>query len=192
MAVRLVEEATWENDRDQFLFPYDTWRTDEEFKTDCLVYAIFSNKNNIRSCDGPNHWQPFTEAELGITDELPSHFLTDYILGPGRPRQLQTELFETPQENNPLQFSPDAQAVFSAGRELWRYYHRQLNADLNASYYDIRKYFQGTKLDKDGKEVMNAASEDATYVTLHSALRLAHRRLAEKIVPKVYEHGFLR
>lgn len=192
LAVRLVEEATWENDRDQFLFPYDTWRTDEEFKTDCLVYAIFSNKNNIRSSDGPNHWQPFTESELDITNELPNHFLTDYISGAGRPQQLQGDLFETQQRNEPLQFSPEAQQVFRAGRELWRYYHLQPNADLNASYYDIRQYFQGTKLDKKGREVMSATSEDETYTTLHSALRMAHRRLAEKIVPRVYRHGFLR
>lgn len=80
----------------------------------------------------------------------------------------------------------------SFARNLWRYYHEQDDADLNASYYDIRKYFQGTKLDKKGKEVMNSTSEDTAYSVLHSALRTAHKKLAEKIVPKVYEHGFLR
>lgn len=192
LAVRLVEEATWENDRDQFLYPCDTWRTDNEFKTDCLAYTIFSNKNNIRSSDGPNHWQPFTETELGITDELPNHFLVDYISGKRRPTIIQTELFDIQQDCEPLRFSPEAQAVFDAGRELWSYYYQQPNADLNASYYDIRKYFQGTKVDKKGKEVMNTTSEDGIYTKLHSVLRMAHRRLAEKILPKVYEHGFLK
>lgn len=192
LAVRLVEEATWENDRDQFLYPYDTWRTDNEFKTDCLAYTIFSNKNNIRSSDGPNHWQPFTETELGITDELPNHFLVDYISGKRRPTIIQTELFDIQQDCEPLRFSPEAQSVFDAGRELWSYYYQQPNADLNASYYDIRKYFQGTKVDKKGKEVMNTTSEDGIYTKLYSVLRMAHRRLAEKIRPKVYEHGFLK
>ena len=82
--------------------------------------------------------------------------------------------------------------MFDAGRELWKYYHKQPDADLNAAYYDIRKYFQGTKLDKKGKEVMNSASEDETYTKPHEALRKAHKLLAKKIVPKVYEHGFLR
>lgn len=193
LAVRLVIEATWENDRDQFLAPNNTWRQDWEFKNDCLTYAIFSNKNNVRSSDGINHWQPFTEGELGINNELPNHFMIDYISGKKRPRIIHGNFFENEQENKePLVFSEEAKAVFNAGRELWRYYHQQQDADLNASYYDIRKYFQGTKLDKKGKEVMNSTSEDETYTKLHTALRQAHRKLSEKIAGKVYEHGFLR
>ncbi len=41
--------------------------------------------------------------------------------------------------------SPAARAVLDAGRELWRYYHAQPDANPNASYYDIRAYFQGCK-----------------------------------------------
>lgn len=119
--------------------------------------------------------------------------MTDYISGKGRPKAIQGNLFDDSQnENSPLVFSEEAKAVFDAGRELWKYYHKQPDADLNAAYYDIRKYFQGTKLDKKGKEVMNSASEDETYTKLHAALRKAHKLLAKKIVPKVYEHGFLR
>lgn len=193
LAARLVIEATWENDRDQFLYPQETWKNDYIFKTDCLTFAIFTNKNNVQSKDGTNHWQPFTEEELGITNELSDHFMTDYISGKGRPKAIQGNLFDDSQnENSPLVFSEEAKAVFDAGRELWKYYHKQPDADLNAAYYDIRKYFQGTKLDKKGKEVMNSASEDETYTKLHAALRKAHKLLAKKIVPKVYEHGFLR
>ena len=194
MAARLVVEANWENDRDQILAPYDTWCNDEEFKSDCLTYGIFSNKNNVRSSDGINHWQPFTEDELGINNELPNHFMTDYISGK-RPKQIvQGDLFESSQdkENKPIEFSPEAKLVFDAGRELWKYYHQQPDAELNASYYDIRKYFQGTKIDKKGNEVMNSTSDDETYTRLHSALRKAHKQLSNKIVAKVYEHGFLR
>lgn len=194
LAARLVVEANWENDRDQILAPYDTWCNDEEFKSDCLTYGIFSNKNNVRSSDGINHWQPFTEDELGINNELPNHFMTDYISGK-RPKQIvQGDLFESSQdkENKPIEFSPEAKLVFDAGRELWKYYHQQPDAELNASYYDIRKYFQGTKIDKKGNEVMNSTSDDETYTRLHSALRKAHKQLSNKIVAKVYEHGFLR
>lgn len=193
LAVRLVINADWKNDRDQFLAPKSSWTQDDEFKNDCLTYAIFSNKNNVQSSDGINKWQPFTEEELGINNELPSHFMTDYISGTVRPRSIQGELFKKKEtDNQPLVFSDEAKAVFDAARNLWRYYHQQDDADLNASYYDIRKFFQGTKLDKKGKEIMNSTSEDGTYTALHSALRNAHKRLAEKIVPKVYEHGFLR
>lgn len=140
-----------------------------------------------------NYWQPFTEDELGINNELPNHFMTDYISGKKRPVRIYGNLFGNEEENKePLVFSKEATAVFDAGRELWRYYHQQPDADLNASYYDIRRYFQGTKLDKKGKEVMNSTSEDEVYTRLHSALRQTHRKLSEKIADKVYEHGFLR
>ena len=120
--------------------------------------------------------------------------MSAYIKGTVRPVNPQSELWDESgeQNNEPLVFSPEAQAVFDAGLALWKYYHQQPDADLNATYYDIRKYFQGTKLDKKGKEIMNSTSEDETYTALHSALRNAHKRLAKKIVPKVYEHGFLR
>lgn len=192
LSVRLVVEATWQNDRDQFLAPNETWRSDVEFKNDCLTFAIFTNKNNIRSVDGVNHWQPFTGSELEINNELPSHFMTDYISGIIRPKVIYADVFDGYQEPEPLIFSTEAKAVFDAGRELWKYYHKQADADLNASYYDIRKYFQGTKLNKSGKEVMNPTSEDENYIRFHSALRKAHRILSGKIAQKVYEHGFLR
>ena len=120
--------------------------------------------------------------------------MTDYISGKKRPQVIQGDLFETSNQasNQPLVFSTEAKAVFDAGRVLWKYYHQQPDANLNAAYYDIRKYFQGTKIDKNGKEIMNSTSEDETYIRLHSTLRLAHRRLSKKIEQKVFEHGFLR
>jgi hypothetical protein len=88
--------------------------------------------------------------------------------------------------------SPVARAVMDAGRELWRYYHEQPNANPNASYYDIRLHFQGVKRTASGKEQMNATSSDAKYNELLAALRAAHKALAAQIAPKVYEYGFLK
>lgn len=194
LAVRHAVKQNWLNDRDQFTEPYSTWKSDTEFQNDCLAYTLFSSSNNIQSEKGINYWQPFTEEELGINNELPNHLMTDYISGKKRPHLVQGHLHEDSEEEEkkPLVFSAEAASVFDAGRELWKYYHQQPNADLNASYYDIRKYFQGTKLDKKGKEVMNSTSEDATYMKLHAALRKAHKALSDKIAPKVYEYGFLR
>ena len=91
-----------------------------------------------------------------------------------------------------VSLSPAARSVLSAGRELWRYYHAQPNANPNASYYDIRLHFQGVKKTASGKEQMNATSSDATYNARLAALRSAHRILAAQIEPKVYEYGFLK
>ena len=88
--------------------------------------------------------------------------------------------------------SAEALAVLDAGRELWRYYHAQSNANPNASYYDIRKFFQGVKVDAKGKEKMNATSADEVYNERLAVLKAAMKRLAAKIEPKVYEYGFLK
>jgi len=193
LAVRHSVKKNWLNDRDQFTAPYETWQADMEFQNNCLAYTLFSSFNNIQSKYGINYWQPFTEEELGITNELTNHFMTDYIFGIKRPKVSEVDIFKKNSQNNePFRFSLEAQAVFDAGRDLWRYYYKQPAADLNASYYDIRKFFQGTKLDKKGKEVMNSVSEDDVYTKLHAILRKAHKQLSVKIAEKVYEHGFLR
>ena len=170
LAVRHCIEATWLNDRDQFLFPNDGWQTDIEFQTNCLSYTLFHGQNRISASDGVNHFIPFTEQEVDAKDEFQSHFITDYI------------------KENKLTFSSEAKAVFSAGRELWRYYHSQPNANPNASFCDIRAYFQG----RDEKGRMNSSSNDETYTNLTANLRSTMKVLALAIEPKVYEYGFLR
>ncbi|MCS7076304.1 MAG: hypothetical protein NZ455_06330, partial [Bacteroidia bacterium] len=72
--------------------------------------------------------------------------------------------------------------------ELWKYYHKQPNCNVNASLYDIKEYFQGR--DKKGK--MNHKSSDETYMKLITNLREKLKQLADKIEPKVYEYEFLR
>ncbi len=366
-AVRKVIPADWLNDRDQFLYPNDGWKTDLEFQSDCLAYTLFSN--NISSKHGTNHWIPFTEKELGISRSFDSHFMSDFIAGKIKLEQ-GADLFaqHTPahlaadrppleagnyaqlnvQSNSNLElnpnnfkdirtlpynkkldklanekrkegwlhetviwnklkhkqflgmdfyrqqiignyivdfyspnggvvveadgkshetkieydkkrdeylkslglkvmhiqvkdilkninkvmknlkeeikknfskepfpassgaslppsllgcaavggavkcasapiFSPETQSVLNAGRELWMYYHKQPKININAAFYDIREYFQGSK---NGK--MNTKSSDETYNELIGNLRAALKELAKKIEPKVYEYGFLR
>jgi hypothetical protein len=59
---------------------------------------------------------------------------------------------------------------------------------VNASFYDIREFFQG----RNEKGTMKPKSDDETYNTLLAALRDNLRLLSEKIRPKVYEYGFLK
>jgi hypothetical protein len=83
--------------------------------------------------------------------------------------------------------SAEAQAVYDAGLELWKYYHSQPKANPDASFYDIRKFFQG-----ESKGRMNNNSNDEKYMKLISVLREKMKFLAKKIEPKVYEYGFLK
>ena len=166
-----------------------------------MAYTLFSNFNNIQSRYGVNHWIPFTEKEVGAHQEMESHFMVEYINGKHRPKpqqQGEDDLFGNTMQSaddgqtKPIVFSPEAQAVMDAGRELWRYYHQQPGANANASYYDIRLHFQGTKLTKRGKDQMNSESQDKRYNLLVGSLRERVKALAKKIEPKVYEYGFLK
>ena len=186
-AVKKVIPATWLNDRDQFLFPRKAWKEDQEFQTDCLAYTLFNN--NIQSQYGTNHWIPFTEKEVSAPMLFESHFMSDFIAGKIKP-DTQKTLFG-PEDNliptEPVHFSPEAQAVMDAGRELWKYYMWHKDVNVNASYYDIRRYFQG----ENKKGDMNPKSDDETYMRLWGNIKEALKVLAKKIEPKVYLYGFL-
>jgi hypothetical protein len=201
VAVRHSIDATWLNDRDQFLYPNEEWKTDAGFQSDCLVYSLFSDFNAIKSSEGVNHWIPFTEAEVGAKDCFKSHFMSDLLNGKGtqspNPENPVNPVGKKSAVSAPLRLcvkeniSPAASAVLDAGRELWRYYHEQPDANPNASYYDIRLHFQGATTDAHGKSKMNPTSEDATYNKLLANLRAVMKSLAANIEPKVYEYGFL-
>jgi hypothetical protein len=186
-AVRKVIPADWLNNRDQFLYPNDNWKTDKKFLSDCLAYTLFHGKNSIQTIHGVNHWIPFTEEEVNSRSKFESNFMTDYIAG--RIERTNGGLFSNGRKKGKkLVFSPEAKAVFKAGKKLWTYYHAQPKCNVNASLYDIREYFQGRNAN--GK--MNNKSTDEIYNTLIADLRSALKVLAEKITPKVYEYGFLK
>jgi hypothetical protein len=188
LTVRKVIEQTWVNDRDQYLYPNSKWESDDEFKSDCLAFILFDQSNTVKSSEGVNHWIPFTEKEVNAREKFESNFMSQFING-----KLKTashgDLFGSQnQRTTPLKFSPEATAVFNSGCELWKYYHKQPNCNVNASLYDIREYFQGTN--NSGK--MNNKSSDEKYMKLISDLREKLRQLADKIEPKVYEYEFLK
>ena len=206
-AVRKCIDATWLNDRDQFLYPNDGWQKDLEFQNDCLAFTLFNT--NMQSKFGTNHWLPFTEQEVNAKEKFESNFMTQFIAGKIKQELKNDDLFssvtnpirvQNPDrvdnvENLKLEFSEKATNVFNAGRELWSYYHKQpvvarneANYNVNASLYDIREHFQG----RNDKGKMNNKSQDENYMILINDLRASLKILAKKIEPKVYEYGFLK
>ena len=201
LSVRHCIDATWLNDRDQFLNPNDNWKTDIEFHNDCLAFTLFHGQNRITNSEGTNHWIPFTEKEVNAKEKFASSFMTDFMKSPPTPKggattndlfsmdpvALSTAITSTPRVGG-LVFSEEATAVFDAGRALWSYYHSQKEVNVNASLYDIREYFQG----RNAAGRMNPRSDDATYSELIGNLRKKLTELADKIKPKVYEYEFLK
>lgn len=192
-SVRHCIEATWLNDRDQFLYPNDGWQKDKEFQNDCLAFALFHSQNRISCKEGTNHWIPFTEQEVDAREKFESNFMSKFIKGKINPSKPTIDIFSVLLEpkvhyETPLKFSKEAKYVFQAGLSLWIYYHSQPGINANASLYDIREYFQG----RNAAGRMNSKSDDETYMQLIGELRSRLKQLARKIEPKVYEYGFLK
>ena len=203
-SVRHCIEATWINDRDQFLYPapkagssHDKWENDKEFQNDCLAFALFHGQNRISSSHGVNHWIPFSEDEVNSKKAFDSRFMKDFISGKIKNIEEPSvdNMLETENTNfiptRPLEFSKEAKNVFNAGLELWKYYHANasnIKYNANASLYDIKEYFQG----RNEKGKMNNKSKDEKYNKLIGNLRYNLGILAKKIEPKIYEYGFLR
>jgi hypothetical protein len=163
-AVHDVIEPTWLNDRDWFLQPIDGYQRDKKFQNDCLTFVLFNNR--ITSQDGINHWLPFRAKEVKAKANFQSDFMVQFL--------------------KDRKFSKEAEAVFEAGKALWTYYHQHDPPLNDASLYEIRAYFKGTK---NGR--VNSKSTDEKFTELDKALRDALKVLAEQIKPKVYEYGFL-
>ncbi len=212
-SIRHSFEPTWLNDRDQFLYPNDSWQLDYEFQNNCLAFTLFHTQNRITSNYGVNHWIPFSEKQLDSQGKFESNLIVDFINGRlGKDKNHNGQLSNGDQSikisehchipTEPLVFSLEAQAVFAAGQQLWQYYHQtiQLQADdsnpasaeynrkmVNASYYDIKEYFQG----RNDKGRMNPKSSNPRYNELLAQLKNNMETLKGKIQPKVYQHGFL-
>ncbi|EJC25307.1 hypothetical protein [Helicobacter pylori] len=187
---------TWQNHNDQFYAPYDdAFQDDSEFKNNCLAFMLFHSKNRITTAQGINHFIPFSENEVDPKERYFSRALLDFLKGEIKePKKSDSLFLSAKKENKPLKFSPSASRVFDAGREIYRYYHKQDFANrpynANASLYDIKEFFQGRN--KQGRLNSPAKAKDEYYKQLYANLQYALKDLAKEIQPKVYEYGFLR
>ncbi|WP_257928721.1 hypothetical protein UPTC5044_0813 [Campylobacter lari] len=188
-SVRHAIKATWLNDRDQFLYPNKTYQNDKEFQSDCLAFMLFHGQNKISTKEGVNHFIPFSEKELGITQEaFKSDFMYKFING-----KIKNEDVLFDDELDKVEFSNEAKELLKTGKELFKYYHTHKEKAgylVNASLYDIKDFFQGR--DEKGKMNIPSKAKDEHYKILLSDLNLALDVLAKKIEPKIYEYGFLR
>ncbi len=221
LTIRHVIEPTWLNDRDQFLFPKETWENDKLFQLDCLIYALFHYQNRItcmttvsgkKVCTS-NDWIPFTEQELCINEGFASHFMQDYLrdfmAGKVSVEPEATGLFKngglpndnetTPPNSGIIKssvatsviMSEEATNVMNVGREIWRYYFQIRNKKGGGSVNASLYDIKYYFKGENAKGNMNATSTDEKFNELMNELRNALLKLGVRIAEKVYEHGFL-
>ncbi|MFN8693009.1 MAG: hypothetical protein ACK5XX_01215 [Holosporales bacterium] len=177
-SVRRLIKPTWINDRDQFLQP--TAPLPDEFKHDCLIWMLFNGSNLTASANDlewngkkwsiVNHFIPFSEAEVGAPERFESDFMVRYLAG--------------------KKLSLEAQAVLDAGRGLWSAYYRETPP------HTVREEYKLNRADVGWSQIRNALKErnkagDGMPVDF-SAFEAAYKALSEKLIPQVYELGFLK
>lgn len=173
-SVRMLAVHTWVNHNDQFL--QSSQPLLDEFKSDCLVWMLFSGKNLTAGADGlrwndrdwslTNYFIPFTEGEIGAKARFESDFMVRYMAG--------------------LTFSPEAQAVLNEGRKLFQRFHAtsfpnkiRLECKLgrpDAGWYQVRRALE--------------AFGDTEF-TDFDPFKAAYAGLSAKLRPQVFELGFL-
>jgi len=173
-SVRLLIAHTWLNHNDQFLQP--SLPLPGEFKSDCLIYMLFSGKNLSAGCKGlewnddswtlVNHFIPYTEVQVGAASRFESSFMSDYIAT--------------------LKLSSEAKVVMAEGQKLWKKYHGtrfekrirdeyKLNRP-DVGWYQIRRALRA-----------NIENDEVDFTPLEAA----YQALTLKLRPDVYDLGFL-
>lgn len=172
--IRLLIKPTWLNDRDQFLQPSQPLV--EEFKSDCLVWMLFSGSNltagadrlhwNDRDWSLTNHFIPYTESEMAAKARVESDFMVRYMDG--------------------MNFSPEAQAVLNEGRKLFQRFH------ATSFPNKIRQEFKLGRADAGWYQVRRSLEAYSdTELTDFDPFKAAYANLSTKLRPQVYELGFL-
>ena len=176
--VRHIIKPTWQNDRDQFLQP--TKALSDEFKNDCLIWMLFNGSNLTASANDlewnnkkwsiVNHFIPFTEEEVGAPGRFESDFMVKYLAD--------------------KKLSDEAKSVLEEGKKLWKAYFEHTDTRT------VRDELKLNRPDVGWYQIRNAvkarnASGDFPPVSFKS-FEEVYKNLSEKLVPQVYEFGFLK
>lgn len=177
-SVRRLIKPTWINDRDQFLKPEK--KLTDAFKNDCLIWMLFNGSNltagadklnwNKRNWKIVNYFVPFNEAEVGASERFESDFMVKHLKGKTQ--------------------STEAKAVLNAGRVLWKAYFSA------SDVYTIREELKLNRPDVGWYQIRNALKRrevnrdqiEVDFLTFD----VAYKCLSDKLVPQVYDLGFLR
>ena len=183
-AVKKLEKATWTNDRDAFYAP--TEELSDEFIADCAVWTAFAASNYAVALKDV----PYQGAVYQIRNNLYPFLLDEVKTWPCGNSDLTAQLLAANEDRflakwlNGRTLSSEAQEVMSAAKSLYRKFYAEIAntnwMDAKIETWDVGYY----QISKALKEVGLAAEEFAALKTAHDALRA-------KLLPKVYEYGFL-
>ena len=209
------------HDKDLQIDCHESLRDSRNDSPSCHTEGVARSISNLDSAKNNRDISPTAQYDKNGDSTLVMQYHNDktkkpqYDKSPSKSQSNTLFELESTQDfipTKPLEFSPQAKAVFSAGLELWRYYHAVASDttspqslanphspyNANASLYDIKEFFKGRKsttnatnadTKKQGK--LNATSKDSHFNALMASLNDTLANLAKKLEPKIYEYGFL-
>jgi hypothetical protein len=176
--VRQIVRHFWKNHNDQFLIPNK--KLDKLFINDCLIWTLFAGKNLTASADGliydnheysiTNHFIPFTETEVNASERFESDFMTEYMAD--------------------KVFSQEALAVLDEGKKIYQEYF------AHSFNYKIREEYKLNRSDVGWYQIrmaLKALNESGECIPVSfTPFEQAYKNLSEKLLPQVWEYGFLK
>lgn len=192
-AVHLIPKATWLNDRDQFMQPLKALT--REFISDAVIWSLFAPSNQTVSLRNVN----YEGKDYQLKNNL-FPFLTDEIKAWKLPTEMAYQLETMKEERfaalwlekHSAEISPEGRAVLAAAKEIYKIFYENFNeldvVDLKIEDWDVGWY-----------QVRMAIKNftDEKNKSLQSAIKILSEKseikiLSEKLLPQIYELGFLR
>ncbi len=157
----------------------------QEFMNDCTVWNLFSTSNQtvalrdviyqkeIYQID--NHFFPLLKEEIKHWKMTDSDIVSS--LSVGEDRFVAKYLKD-------LALSEEAKAILAISKEIWQFYFTNLNK-LNTTKFKIATWDAGWW------QVRNALTDQNLAVNLLEELKQKHNTLKNKLLPQIYDFGFL-
>lgn len=182
-AVRRLPKATWINDRDQFMQPNSELPV--EFVVDCTMWNLFSNSNQTVAMKNVSYngvvYQIHNQFFPFLISEISKWHIADSDIGitmtTDNDRFVSKWLVDQT-------LSPEALVLLDLGRAIYRFYFDNLN-QLRTTKFKVHTWDAGWW------QIRNVLDDAKIADELMAEFKVAHSALRDKLLPQIYQFGFL-
>lgn len=184
-SVRRIPKVTWTNDRDQFYQPLQN-DLPREFVSDCVIWSAFAPSNNTASLKDI----PYQGKIYQIHNEMFPFTLSEVKTWKCSLPDIRAQLFAANEDRFMAKWiakemlSAEAIDVLNAANKLYRCVYEKLNTiqwlDYKIQLWDIGWW-----------QVKEAAKQIEAAAPSYEQLRLAEKKLEDKLVSQFSELGFM-
>lgn len=181
-AVRRIPKATWINDRDQFMQPKNLLSV--EFSNDCVVWSLFSGSNQSSSLKNVKYKNQVFQIHNQFFPFASAQVLEWKICNPDIKAQIPKENRFVADFLRSAELSPEGKAVLEIGEKIYEVFFEKWN-ELDRTKYKLETWDAGWW------QVRMSLTDQNFCPELFSEMKKAHEVLKKKLLPQIYEFGFL-